>query len=98
MIVDLVVDGARFTVTERPGRRGVHDFVWQSGPNPGYGFTMAAHGAGPVGKAGLRAGGARLPFAGGSCHRIPRGPGRDFDKLAVRFEATVLVAAIGEWL
>jgi hypothetical protein len=60
MIVDLVVDGVRFTVTERPGSRGVHDFVWQSGPNPGYGFTMAAHGVGPVGKAGPRAGGARL--------------------------------------
>ena len=49
MIVDLVVDGARFTVTERPGSRGVHIFVWRSGPNPGYGFTMAAYGAGPVG-------------------------------------------------
>ncbi|MER6997701.1 hypothetical protein [Streptomyces sp. NPDC000410] len=53
MIVDVVVDGARFTVTERPGSPGVHDFVWQSGPNPGYGFTMAAHGAGPLGRADL---------------------------------------------
>lgn len=33
MIVDLVVDGARFTVTERPGSRGVHDHdltIWMA--------------------------------------------------------------------
>ncbi|WP_393053586.1 hypothetical protein [Streptomyces sp. LN549] len=41
----LNVDGERFTVTRRAGSRGVYDFDWESGPNPGYGFTAAVHGA-----------------------------------------------------
>ncbi|MFJ7154192.1 hypothetical protein ACIQUQ_04570 [Streptomyces sp. NPDC101118] len=43
--MQLVVDGERFTVTEREDARGVYDFAWDSGPNEGYGFTTAVHGA-----------------------------------------------------
>lgn len=39
----LVVDGERFDVTQRPGQLGTYDFIWLTGPNPGYGFTSAAH-------------------------------------------------------
>ncbi|MFE3247254.1 hypothetical protein [Streptomyces sp. NPDC059209] len=39
----LTVDGERFEVTDRPGERGTYDFVWLSGPDPGYGFTSAVH-------------------------------------------------------
>jgi hypothetical protein len=42
---ELRVDGERFTVTERDGSPGVYDFAWESGPNEGYGFTSAVHGA-----------------------------------------------------
>ena len=37
--VTLTVDGQTFTVTERD--RG-HDYNWDSGPNPGYGFSEGA--------------------------------------------------------
>ncbi|MFG2533394.1 hypothetical protein [Streptomyces sp. NPDC048516] len=37
----LVVDGEKFDVSKRPGKRGTYDFTWLTGPNPGYGFTSA---------------------------------------------------------
>ncbi|MEE4493007.1 hypothetical protein [Streptomyces sp. BE230] len=49
----LNVDGERFTVTRRGGSPGVYDFDWESGPNPGYGFTAAVHGAVAMDRAGL---------------------------------------------
>lgn len=39
----LVVDGEKFNVTKRPGQPGTYDFIWLTGPNPGYGFTSAGH-------------------------------------------------------
>jgi hypothetical protein len=38
--VELEVDGERFDVVER--QPGVYDVGWSTGPNPGYGFTMAS--------------------------------------------------------
>ncbi len=35
----LTVDGQTFTVTERDGG---HDYNWDTGPNPGYGFSESA--------------------------------------------------------
>jgi hypothetical protein len=41
----MVVQGETFRVQERPDEPGVYEFVWESGPNPGYGFTSGARGA-----------------------------------------------------
>ncbi|WP_406458248.1 hypothetical protein OG782_35655 [Streptomyces sp. NBC_00876] len=49
----LIVEGERFTVTRRPGSPGVYDFEWDSGPNEGYGFTTAVHGALSLDRAAL---------------------------------------------
>ena len=38
----LVVDAEEFDVQERGDRPGQYDFVWISGPNPGYGFFSAS--------------------------------------------------------
>ncbi|MER5281117.1 hypothetical protein ABT025_36055 [Streptomyces sp. NPDC002809] len=51
MVLD--VDGERFTVTRRAGSPGVYDFDWDSGPNQGYGFTSAVHGAAAMDRAQL---------------------------------------------
>ena len=37
--ITLTVDGQTFTVTERDGG---HDYTWDNGPNPGYGFSESA--------------------------------------------------------
>lgn len=37
----VIVDGEVFDVSERDGRPGQYDFAWISGPNAGYGFTIA---------------------------------------------------------
>lgn len=37
---NLVVDGERFTVRPRLAEPGTYDFVWQTGPNPDYGFSQ----------------------------------------------------------
>ena len=37
----LVVDGQTFEVTQRVGHPKQYDFTWLSGPNAGYGFSMA---------------------------------------------------------
>ncbi|WP_210405238.1 hypothetical protein [Williamsia sp. 1138] len=37
--VILTVDGQIFTITERDGG---HDYTWDTGPNPGYGFSESA--------------------------------------------------------
>ncbi|MEU1123370.1 hypothetical protein ABZ371_07255 [Streptomyces sp. NPDC005899] len=51
----LTVDGERFTVTRRrqAGSSVVYDFTWDSGPNPGYGFMAAVHGAAGLSEAEL---------------------------------------------
>lgn len=36
------VEGERFEVRARPENAGQYDFVWLSGPNPGYGFSSAS--------------------------------------------------------
>lgn len=40
--VELVVDGARFVVTRRPGSPGTYDFHWTSHPES-YGFTVGGN-------------------------------------------------------
>lgn len=42
---DLTVDGERFTVRRQRRRRHAYDFTWETGPNEGYGFTMAVMGS-----------------------------------------------------
>jgi hypothetical protein len=37
--ITLTVDGQTFTITERDGG---HDYNWDTGPNPGYGFSESA--------------------------------------------------------
>jgi hypothetical protein len=37
--ITLTVDGQTFTITERDGG---HDYNWDTGPNPGYGFAESA--------------------------------------------------------
>lgn len=37
--MNLIVDGETFTVTDRAP--GVYDFMWESGPNAGYGFSSS---------------------------------------------------------
>lgn len=38
----LAVNGEVFEVTARRGHPGEYDYVWISGPNPGYGFSSSA--------------------------------------------------------
>ena len=44
--MEIEVDGERFSVTERTF--GTYDVTWLTGPNPGYGFSVAVrtHGEG----------------------------------------------------
>jgi hypothetical protein len=39
---EVEVDGQLFEVRARSGKPGQYDFVWLSGPNPGYGFSSAS--------------------------------------------------------
>lgn len=43
--ITLTVDGQTFTITERDGG---HDYNWDNGPNPGYGFSEGALGTAGV--------------------------------------------------
>jgi len=40
--VRVTVDGEVFDVTARPNHPGHYDYAWISGPNPGYGFSLAS--------------------------------------------------------
>jgi hypothetical protein len=53
--VRLTVDGEVFDAQERPGEPGAHDVAWLSGPNPGYGFSVARSDRAPLGRSVLEA-------------------------------------------
>jgi len=40
--IRITVAGEVFEITARPGHPGQYDYVWISGPSPGYGFSSAA--------------------------------------------------------
>jgi hypothetical protein len=53
--VRLTIDGEAFEAGERLGEPGVHDIAWLSGPNPGYGFSVARSERGSLSAAELEA-------------------------------------------
>lgn len=47
--MQLSVDGEIFSVNMREGEPGTYDFIWESGPNKGYGFSVGSSIHAPVG-------------------------------------------------